>query len=97
MSKVNQENIMNDVCNLILDINTRPEEREILVDFKNQMGAKNAYFPKELLNVSQKLEQLAMKSLSKEEKMSPAVGEFYQKIAHYGQINLDWSLGLLKI
>lgn len=29
--------------------------------------------------------------------MSPAVGEFYQKIAHYGQINLDWSLGLLKI
>lgn len=55
MSKVNQENIMNDVCNLILDINMQPEEREILVDFKNQMGAKNAYFPKELLNVSQKL------------------------------------------
>lgn len=93
MSKITEEEIMNDVYNLILDVNVHQDERVILVNFKNSMVDK-ADFRNELMNLSVGLRQLAVKKLSKNEKMSFEISEFYKKISYYGQLELNWARGL---
>lgn len=93
MSKITEEEIINDVYNLIVDVDVHEDERAILVNFKNRMTAK-ADFKNELMNLEVGLRQLAIENLSRNKKMSSAVGNFYKKISSYGQIELNWARGL---
>lgn len=93
MSKITEEEIMDEVYDLILDVNVHQDERVILVNFKNSM-VDNSNFQNELMNLSVGLRQLAIKKLSKNEKMSSEVSEFYKKISYYGQSELNWARGL---
>lgn len=96
MTKITEEEIMTNVYDLILNLNIHQDERVILTNFKNKMDSR-ADFSNELMNLSVELRQLAIKNVSKHNKMSSEVSEFYKKISSYGQLELNWARGLANI
>lgn len=94
MVKITEEEIIDEVYNLILNENIHQDERMILIKFKNNIGAK-ADFQNELMDLASRLQQLAVKNLSNNKKMSLEVSEFCKKIAYYGQFELNLGRGLI--
>lgn len=94
MAKITEKEIIDEVYNLILNKNVQQDERVILVNFKNNVGAK-ADFQNELMKLGGELQQLAVKNLSNNKKMSFEVSEFSKKIAYYGELKSNWARGLL--
>lgn len=94
MVKITEEEIIDEVYNLILNENIHQDERMILIKFKNNIGAK-ADFQNELMDIASRLQQLAVKNLSNNKKMSLEVSEFCKKIAYYGQFELNLGRGLI--
>ncbi|AND78903.1 bacteriocin immunity protein [Streptococcus pantholopis] len=93
MSKLTEEQIINDVYNLILNVKTKDNERQVLVDFKKDIENKKE-FEKALTTLAERLRNIGIQNISKKTAMSSDVGEFYKKIASYGQLKTNLGRGL---
>lgn len=91
--KIDNNEIINDVYNLILSKSLKNEERVILTSFKdNIVNSKNV--KKDILELSEELRQLAVKNLSKKEVMSRELNEFYNKISAIKEKELNIGRGI---
>lgn len=91
--KIDNNEIINDVYNLILSKSLKNEERVILTRFKeNIVNSKNV--KKDILELSEELRQLAVKNLSRKEVMSRELNEFYNKISAIKEKELNIGRGI---
>lgn len=91
--KIDNNEIINDVYNLILSKSLKNEERVILTSFKdNIVNSKNV--KKDILELSEELRQLAVKNLSRKEVMSRELNEFYNKISAIKEKELNIGRGI---
>ncbi|MCK1212461.1 bacteriocin immunity protein [Streptococcus uberis] len=91
--KIDNNEIINDVYNLILSKSLKNEERVILTRFKdNIVNSKNV--KKDILELSEELRQLAVKNISRKEVMSRELNEFYNKISAIKEKELDIGRGI---
>ncbi|MGI1771906.1 bacteriocin immunity protein [Streptococcus uberis] len=91
--KIDNNEIINDVYNLILSKSLKNEERVILTSFKdNIVNSKNV--KKDILDLSEELRQLAVKNLSRKEVMSRELNEFYNKISAIKEKELNIGRGI---
>nr|QWX09804.1 bacteriocin immunity protein [Streptococcus uberis] len=91
--KINNNEIINDVYNLILSKSLKNEERVILTRFKdNIVNSKNV--KKDILELSEELRQLAVKNISRKEVMSRELNEFYNKISAIKEKELNIGRGI---
>lgn len=91
--KIDNNEIINDVYNLILGKSLKNEERVILTGFKdNIVNSKNV--KKDILELSEELRQLAVKNLSRKEVMSRELNEFYNKISAIKEKELNIGRGI---
>lgn len=91
--KIDNNEIINDVYNLILSKSLKNEERVILTRFKdNIVNSKNV--KKDILELSEELRQLAVKNLSRKEVMSRELNEFYHKISAIKEKELNIGRGI---
>ncbi|MCR4258424.1 bacteriocin immunity protein [Streptococcus uberis] len=90
--KIDNNEIINDVYNLILSKSLKNEERVILTRFKdNIVNSKNV--KKDILELSEELRQLAVKNISRKEVMSRELNEFYNKISAIKEKELNIGRG----
>ncbi|AUC24614.1 hypothetical protein BOVMAS18_01490 [Streptococcus uberis] len=91
--KIDNNEIINDVYNLILSKSLKNEERVILTRFKdNIVNSKNV--KKDILELSEELRQLAVKNISRKEVMSRELNEFYNKISAIKEKELNIGRGI---
>ncbi|MGG8342430.1 bacteriocin immunity protein [Streptococcus uberis] len=91
--KIDNNEIINDVYNLILSKSLKNEERVILTRFKdNIVNSKNV--KKDILELSEELRQLAVKNVSRKEVMSRELNEFYNKISAIKEKELNIGRGI---
>lgn len=91
--KIDNNEIINDVYNLILSKSLKNEERVILTRFKdNIVNSKNV--KKDILDLSEELRQLAVKNISRKEVMSRELNEFYNKISAIKEKELNIGRGI---
>lgn len=91
--KIDNNEIINDVYNLILSKSLKNEERIILTRFKdNIVNSKNV--KKDILELSEELRQLAVKNISRKEVMSRELNEFYNKISAIKEKELNIGRGI---
>lgn len=91
--KIDNNEIINDVYNLILSKSLKNEERVILTRFKdNIVNSENV--KKDILELSEELRQLAVKNLSRKEVMSRELNEFYNKISAIKEKELNIGRGI---
>ncbi|WP_203267321.1 bacteriocin immunity protein [Streptococcus uberis] len=91
--KIDNNEIINDVYNLILSKSLKNEERVILTSFKdNIVNSENV--KKDILELSEELRQLAVKNLSRKEVMSRELNEFYNKISAIKEKELNIGRGI---
>lgn len=91
--KIDNNEIINDVYNLILSKSLKNEERVILSRFKdNIVNSKNV--KKDILELSEELRQLAVKNISRKEVMSRELNEFYNKISAIREKELNIGRGI---
>lgn len=91
--KIDNNEIINDVYNLILSKSLKNEERVILTRFKdNIVNSKNV--KKDILELSEELRQLAVKNISRKEVMSCELNEFYNKISAIKEKELNIGRGI---
>ena len=93
MPKLTEEQIIDHVYNLILNVKTKEDERQVLVDFKNNIENKKE-FESSLMILAERLREIGVQNISKKTTMSSDVGEFYKKIASYGQLKTNLGRGL---
>jgi hypothetical protein len=85
--------LIDEVYNLILNPDTKSEEREILVAFKDGLTDKTDQ-NRAVMELSANLRQLAVKNLSAETKLSSGVADLYQKISSFGEQSRNLAQGL---
>lgn len=91
--KIDNNEIINDVYNLILSKSLKNEERVILTRFKdNIVNSKNV--KKDILELSEELRQLVVKNISRKEVMSRELNEFYNKISAIKEKELNIGRGI---
>lgn len=91
--KIDNNEIINDVYNLILSKSLKNEERVILTSFKdNIVNSENV--KKDILELSEELRQLAVKNISRKEVMSRELNEFYNKISAIKEKELNIGRGI---
>lgn len=91
--KIDNNEIINDVYNLILSKSLKNEERVILTRFKdNIVNSKNV--KKDILELSEELRKLAVKNISRKEVMSRELNEFYNKISAIKEKELNIGRGI---
>ncbi|MCK1221408.1 bacteriocin immunity protein [Streptococcus uberis] len=91
--KIDNNEIINDVYNLILSKSLKNEERVILTSFKdNIVNSENVKI--DILELSEELRQLAVKNLSRKEVMSRELNEFYNKISAIKEKELNIGRGI---
>lgn len=91
--KIDNNEIINDVYNLVLSKSLKNEERVILTRFKdNIVNSKNV--KKDILELSEELRQLAVKNISRKEVMSRELNEFYNKISAIKEKELNIGRGI---
>ncbi|MCK1201638.1 bacteriocin immunity protein [Streptococcus uberis] len=91
--KIDNNEIINDVYNLILSKSLKNEERVILTSFKdNIVNSENVKI--DILELSEELRQLAVKNISRKEVMSRELNEFYNKISAIKEKELNIGRGI---
>ena len=94
MKKINQQEIVNEAYNLILNIETREEERQLLIEFKNEIE-QGKDFERPIQKLSENLRLLAVKNITDKKKMSKNVHNYYKKICSVGFLEKEIGVGLL--
>lgn len=89
-----QEDVLTDVYNLILNLETSEDERRILVDFKNEVE-KGGDFERSLQTLAEHLRQEAVKNINHKKTLSKEVGDFYKKIMSTGLFEKNLAAGLI--
>lgn len=85
---------MNEAYNLILNIETREEERQLLIEFKNEIE-QGKDFERAIQKLSENLRLLAVKNITDKKKMSKNVHNYYKKICSVGFLEKEIGVGLL--
>ncbi|GAB6886141.1 bacteriocin immunity protein [Streptococcus equinus] len=93
MSQITKEQIMDQVYNLILNIETKENERKALINFKNEIEA-GKEFERNLMKLAESLREISVKNISEKTTMSIGVREFYKSISSYGQLKKNFGRGL---
>lgn len=93
MSQITKEQIMNQVYNLILNVETKENEREVLIHFKNEIEVGKA-FERNLMQLAEHLREISVKNISEKRTMSKGVSVFYKTISSYGQLKQNFGRGL---
>lgn len=93
MAQITKEHIMDQVYNLILNVETKENEREALINFKNEIEA-GKEFERNLMKLAESLREISVKNISEKTTMSIGVREFYKKISSYGQLKKNFGRGL---
>ena len=75
MGKLVKEDLLNDVYDLVLSAETKEEERQVLLVFKNAVEA-GKDFDESVVNLASDLRKIGVKNISKKTKMSPNVNDF---------------------
>lgn len=91
--KQNQEGFVATMYDLILDPKIKEEERQILIQFKNDLG-ENHSFEDALLQLSYDLQQLSVHNVAQHTCMSPKMNELYMKISSHKQKDIQWARGI---
>ncbi len=94
MTKLVKEELLNEVYDLVLAVDIKDEERQALLTFKNDVEA-GRDFDQAVMALSKALRQMGVANIAKKVKMSPAVNEFYKKIATYGEFDKNLARGLI--
>ena len=94
MGKLVKEDLLNDVYDLVLSAETKEEERQVLLVFKNAVEA-GKDFDESVVNLASDLRKIGVKNISKKTKMSPIVIVFYMKISSYGLFEENLARGLV--
>ena len=77
MAQITKEHIMDQVYNLILNVETKENEREALINFKNEIEA-GKEFERNLMKLAESLREISVKNISEKTTMSIGVREFYK-------------------
>lgn len=93
MGKLVKEDLLNDVYNLVLSVDIKEEERQVLLKFKNAVE-NGKDFDKAVVSLASDLRQIGVANVSKKEKMSTSVNDFYKKISSHGLFEGNLALGL---
>ncbi|MCE2152059.1 bacteriocin immunity protein [Streptococcus thermophilus] len=93
MAQITKEHIMDQVYNLILNVETKENEREALINFKNEIEA-GKEFERNLMRLAESLREISVKNISEKTTMSIGVREFYKNISSYGQLKKNFGRGL---
>lgn len=93
MSKLVKEELLNDVYNLVLSTDIKDDERQTLLAFKNTVE-RGGDFDKAVVNLASDLRQIGVANVSKKEKMSSSVNDFYKKISSHGLFEGNLARGL---
>ncbi|WP_100487760.1 bacteriocin immunity protein [Sporolactobacillus pectinivorans] len=88
-----EDTILEKVYDLILDEQTKDDERDELITFKNDVG-KGKDFERQLMNLAEGLRQIAVKGITAQTKLSPRVGEFYMEISTTGLLKRNLANGI---
>lgn len=80
MKRQIQEELLNTVYNLILNPDTKEEERRLLLDFKNQVGT-HIDMEQAISNLSENIRQLAVHNITTHSSLSLEVAKLYKKIS----------------
>ena len=91
MGKLVKEDLLNDVYNLVLSVDIKEEERQVLLKFKNAVE-NGKDFDKAVVSLASDLRQIA--NIAKKEKMSSSVNDFYKKISSHGLFEGNFARGL---
>ena len=94
MGKLVKEDLLNDVYDLVLSAETKEEERQVLLVFKNAVEA-GKDFDESVVNLASDLRKIGIKIISKKTQMSPNVNDFYKKISGYGLFEENLARGLV--
>ena len=89
MGKLVKEDLLNDVYNLVLSVDIKEEERQVLLKFKNGKD-----FDKAVVSLASDLRQIGIANIAKKEKMSSSVNDFYKKISSHGLFEGNFARGL---
>ena len=93
MGKLVKEDLLNNVYDLVLSAETKEEERQVLLVFKNAVEA-GKDFDKSVEKLASDLRKIGVKNISEKTKMSPNVNDFYKKISSYGFFEENLARGL---
>ena len=80
---VSTEDIIEEIYNLIVNQETTDEERQILVDFKSRLGNDKQDLSDSLADLQRAIQTLAVKNLSQEKSLSPAVSQLSQRLTSF--------------
>ena len=93
MGKLVKEDLLNDVYNLVLSVDIKEEERQVLLKFKNTVE-NGKDFDKAVVSLASDLRQIGIANIAKKEKMSSSVNDFYKKISSHGLFEGNLARGL---
>ncbi len=96
MEKINQEETLIEVYNLILNLDTQEEERQMLIEFKNSVE-QSKDFDRALQKLCENLRFQAVKNITNKKHMSTEMNNFYKKICSFGQFNKNLGRGLISL
>lgn len=94
MKKINQQEIVNEAYNLILTVETKEEERQLLIEFKNDLE-QGKDFERAIRKLSENLRLLAVKNITHKKTMSKNVHDYYKKISSVGLLEKEIGAGLM--
>lgn len=88
-----EEEFISKVYNLILDKETKEDERNILLDFKNRTEREN--FEENVEKLSNRLRKLAIEKCKNGETLSSGVGSLYTSISSKGLFKKELARGII--
>ena len=94
MTKIEKEELLNEVYDLVLSVDIKDEERQALLTFKNAVEA-GQDFDRAVMSLASDLRRIGVANIAKKTKMSASVNTFYQKIATYGEFEKNLGRGLI--
>ncbi|MGT2866453.1 bacteriocin immunity protein [Streptococcus fryi] len=85
--------IIETVFNLILDVDLKENERQLLIDFKNKLPTENNR--DSILALIDNIRRLAISNVERNEVLSEPMNRFYKDLSSYGEFERQLGRGLI--